>query len=360
MSDERLLQGLGSRPKILVIRRDNIGDLVCTTPMIAALRERFPNAYLAALVNAYNAPVLAGNPALDAVFHYDKAKHAAAGASRLRRWLERWRLIRRLRCLRFDLVILATPAPTRHWFRLAQLVGAHDVLAALTPGGDLPHSVTVAVSLPANLGTCHAVEQNWSLLDALGIHGRPGPAHVYADTARLAKIKSRLTEKFEPFGQLGAPVIGLHISARKPGQRWPAERFVELARALHAQQPCLFILFWSPGSETNPQHPGDDEKAANIVAATGDLPLLPWPTQTLPELIAGLAALDRLVCSDGGAMHLAAALGKPIVCLFGNSDPAVWHPWGVAHRLIQPLSRAVADVTVDEVRAALNSIEVDA
>ncbi|HMG60523.1 MAG TPA: hypothetical protein VK583_12390, partial [Burkholderiales bacterium] len=64
-----------ARPRILVIRRDNIGDLVCTTPLIFALRERFPLAHIAALVNTYNEPVLSGNAAIDAVYAYEKGKH---------------------------------------------------------------------------------------------------------------------------------------------------------------------------------------------------------------------------------------------------------------------------------------------
>src|SRR5512141_672933 len=60
--------------KILVIRRDNIGDLVCTTPLISALRLRHPRAHIAALVNTYNRQLLEGHPDLDAVYAYDKAQ----------------------------------------------------------------------------------------------------------------------------------------------------------------------------------------------------------------------------------------------------------------------------------------------
>ena len=66
-------------PRILVIRRDNIGDLVCTTPLLRALRSQLPDAYLAALVTQYNAAVLARNPDLNAVHSYTKAKHRAEG-----------------------------------------------------------------------------------------------------------------------------------------------------------------------------------------------------------------------------------------------------------------------------------------
>jgi heptosyltransferase-3 len=356
MTDTHLLDRLGKQPKILLIRRDNIGDLVCTTPMIDALRLRFPEAYLAALVNSYNAPVLENNPALNEVFSYDKAKHATPNTSRIRLWIERWQLIRRLRRMHFDLAIIATPTPTHHWFRLAQLAGARDTLAASPRGKKLPRSVSICAHTPPNQGKLHAVKQNMAVLGALGIHDAPGPLRIYPNAKLFTQLTNQLTQKF---GQNHTPVIGLHISARKIGQRWPAKHFVELAYLLHAQKQCKFILFWSPGSESNPTHPGDDEKAKKIIAATLDLPIFPWPTQTLPELVVGLATLDFLVCSDGGAMHLAAALDKPIVCLFGNSDPVVWHPWGVPCRVIQPPSKIVSDVTAAEVQAALHDLEAE-
>jgi ADP-heptose:LPS heptosyltransferase len=55
-------------------------------------------------------------------------------------------------------------------------------------------------------------------------------------------------------------------------------------------------------------------------------------------------------------MHLAAGLGKPIVCFFGRSDARVWHPWGVPYVVLQPQSRDVSDVTVEEVVAACESL----
>jgi ADP-heptose:LPS heptosyltransferase len=62
-----------------------------------------------------------------------------------------------------------------------------------------------------------------------------------------------------------------------------------------------------------------------------------------------------MICSDGGAMHIGAALDKPIVCFFGNSDSTHWHPWAVPYVLLQPASRDVADISVDEAHAASGS-----
>ena len=72
--------------RILVIRRDNIGDLLCATPLIHALRARFPHAALDVLANAYNAPILDGHPDIDRVVRYAKAKH-----SQTPKWLVLWR-----------------------------------------------------------------------------------------------------------------------------------------------------------------------------------------------------------------------------------------------------------------------------
>jgi len=86
------------------------------------------------------------------------------------------------------------------------------------------------------------------------------------------------------------------------------------------------------------------------------LPVTFWRTDSLRDLIAGIAACDLMVMGDGGAMHIAAGLGRPIVCLFGRSDAARWRPWGVPCRLLQPVSQDVADVTVAEVASAYTSL----
>jgi hypothetical protein len=93
--------------RLLVIRRDNIGDLVCTTPLIAALRRRFPRARICALVNSYNLPVLEGNPDLDAVYAYTKAKHRPPGTGILSVYWDRLRVMLALRRERFDYAIIA-------------------------------------------------------------------------------------------------------------------------------------------------------------------------------------------------------------------------------------------------------------
>src|SRR5664279_3893890 len=120
---------LPSPRRILVVRRDNIGDLVCTTPLLSVLRGRFPEARITALVNSYNAPVLNGNPEVDEICVYRKAKHRKPGESKLRIWLETWRLIQRLRSESFDGVIVATPGYQQGALRFARWVRAKRGIA---------------------------------------------------------------------------------------------------------------------------------------------------------------------------------------------------------------------------------------
>jgi hypothetical protein len=131
---------------------------------------------------------------------------------------------------------------------------------------------------------------------------------VTADASLAATQHQKLPEHI---AQGSGPLVALHISARKEKQRWPVERFVELAHRLHAEYAARFLVFWSPGDENNPFHPGDDGKAARLLDGLADLPAAPVRTEHLSELIAGLSLCDIAVLSDGGAMHLAAGLGKP-------------------------------------------------
>jgi len=311
--------------KFLVIRRDNIGDLLCTTPLLTALRRRYPDAWIGVLTNSYAAPALADNPDIDEVLVYDKSKHLPTAPAKVIALFKRVGLILRLRRLRIDFALLPASGDQRSAERFAVLSGAARVMRA----DAAPESGR------------HEVEQSFRCAAQLGIDGPPPALTLKAPSAAGIEV---------PPGT--GPLIGLHISARKPAQRWPVERFAELASRLHAEFGARFLLFWAPGTADDLRHPGDDEKAADLMARLRGLPLAAVATHRLADLMAGLACSDSVICSDGGAMHIAAALGKPIVCFFGNSDARRWRPWSVRHELLQPESRNVIDISVEDALAA--------
>ena len=339
--------------KIIVIRRDNIGDLICTTPLFSALRARFPDARIDALVNSYNRPVLERNPDIDHVYAYTKAKHREHGESVLGIYGRRIRLMLSLRSQGYDCVVLANDGDTKRTLKLARWIAPRQVIGYGVPGEAVDRRLDTPLTVDP--GHKHAVEIAFALLAPLGIVGMPPAMKLVPDPEILQRVRSLLDAK-APGGD--GPTIAIHVSARKVPQRWPTARFIALMQQLHASYKARFVLLWAPGSSDNPMHPGDDEKADEIVAASAGLPVLAYRTEHLDELIAGIAACDAMICSDGGAMHVGAALGKPIVCFFGNSDAARWRPWGVPYQLLQPPSLDVNDISVAEALAAYDQLGV--
>ncbi|MBI2311617.1 MAG: glycosyltransferase family 9 protein [Betaproteobacteria bacterium] len=338
--------------RFLIIRRDNIGDLVCTTPMLRALRERFPDAEIHALVNSYNRPVLENNPDVDGIHAYTKVKHRPAGKTAAAVLIDRARLVMNLRRLKFDYVILAAPRFQPRSLQLARLLKPQHIIGYTEAGrrGAASIDMPVPYALPTPM---HEVDDVFRLLAPLGVEAALPPLRVFPDPGEAKRLREALAARNWPSPPT---LVGLHISARKPSQRWPAQRFVELARRLHREYRAAFMLFWSPGDNSNPLHPGDDAKAGEIVTALEGVPVLPCPSVELKQLIAGLSLCERVVCSDGGAMHIAAAAGKPILCFFGQSEATRWHPWGVPYVLLQSPGREVGDITVEQAFEAFRDL----
>jgi ADP-heptose:LPS heptosyltransferase len=301
-------------PSILIVRRDNIGDLVCTTPLIDALRARYPQAWLGVLANTYNAAVLDRNPALDAVFAYEKLKHRQTGV--LRNVFDTLKVLARLRLARLDYALV--PLSTQQSLKLAASLKPKRMIA-----GEAGYS-----------GTRHEVERVFALGASLGVHGAPGPMRVFPDPELQRQVRA----------QLGSgPIAAVHISARQEIRRWPLERYAEVMKEIAKKEKV--VLMWSPGPRSDPRHPGDDEAAARLLDIfKEEKNILGFKTPDLATLIAALSQIDWLLCPDGGALHIAAALGKPVVALWGDSPVQRWRPWQVPHVVVQPPSKNLADL----------------
>lgn len=325
--------------KILIIRRDNIGDLVCTTPAIAALRKRFPSAEIGALVNSYNADVLRGNPNVDHVFIYQKLKHAGNLASRFKALNQRLKLIAQLRRWKPDVTILAKASYDRHGLSFARQIGAKNVI------GYVPEAAGMAKGLPdicletPDFVSNHEVEAVAGLLVPLGINEPMGPLQVVVDQTLARVILQKLPQAKHR--------IALHISAREPERRWGNDNFIALTQRILTSQPdTQILLFWSPGKADDPHHPGDDEAGAQLIKAVGSNRLIPMPTQNLNELIAALSLCDVFIGTDGGALHLAVALNIKVLAMFENKPDKLnhWYPWQAKSRVVHSVNPAAPDI----------------
>lgn len=325
--------------RILIIRRDNIGDLACTTPAIAVLRQHFPEAEIGALVNSYNAEVLRGNPNVDHVFVYQKLKHAGGMANQFKALSERLKLIAQLRRWKPDVTILAKSSYDLRGLNFARQIGAKNII------GYVPDDLSKAKALPTTrlktpvFDAIHEVEAVNQMLKPLGVDTALAPLQVYPDAPTVARLASAL-----PPAQRR---IALHISARESERRWGIENFIALTRHILDQYPDMqILLFWSPGKADDPHHPGDDEAAAALMSAVDSNRLVPMPTQNLTELIAALSLCDLFIGTDGGAMHLAVALNNKVLALFENLPDKLnhWYPWQVDHRVVHSLDPASPNI----------------
>lgn len=336
-------------PKILIVRRDNIGDLICTLPLISAIRKLHPAARIDLLVNSYSAAVAAGNPDIDHLYVYTKAKHRGEGESVLGVHARRLWMTLQLRLARYDWLVLANAGCMPRPLRWARQVGAKNVVGFSAEGCQGAEILTHPIPFIRRKGV-HEVEYLMQLLQPFGAVAEIPAARITPEPDVLAAARRVL----RPVGS-DKPLVGINISARLPSQQWPADRFIELIHQLEANYRCA--LFWSPGSQNNAGHPGDDEKAAEIIGACQAAGLTPYPTQSLTQLIAGISVTDLLVTADGGALHIGAACNKPIVALFGDSDSRQWYPWRVPHIILHPESRDVRSIRAQQVTEAVLALQ---
>ncbi len=281
-------------PRILIVRLSAIGDVIHGVPVLCALREALPDAFLGWVVEGRAGDLLEDHPALDALVRVPRG------------WLksprEIWRLRRRLHELRFDTAIdlqCLTKSAIAAW-----LSGARRRIGkGGSDGRELSrwfHNELVAC------GGSHVIEHYLDLLGPLGI---TSPAVRFdlterADDARMAD------EFLRASGLTTGRFAIVNPGAGWPSKIWPAERYGELARRLAKAHGVASVAAWGVPSEL--------PLAERIVATSGGHARLASPT-SMTELAALCRRAAIFVGSDTGPMHLAVAVGVPTISLHGPS-----------------------------------------
>lgn len=334
--------------KILIIRRDNIGDLVCTTPLIEGTKVAWPDAKIYLLINTVSQGVVQGNPFIEQTFIYRKAKHRKKGESKLRVYLDRISIFLQLRRIQFDAVILANPSPCNYSLRLAKLAGGKHIIGADT--GDR------AINVPfkrTDFKGHHQVEQTFSYLSAITdkVIDIP-PVRIWLSERERRQARQSFAER----GFNKGPVLAVHISSRSEKRRWPLERYAEIIQRYLDTSDGNVVIFWSPQGTLAPDDIGDGLRAERLLASCASDRVSLYPTASVRELVAAYELCEWVLCSDGGQMHLASAMNKKQVVFFGDTDQKVWHPWSGHHRIMQTPSGECAEVSVDDVWHQLQTL----
>jgi predicted lipopolysaccharide heptosyltransferase III len=301
--------------KILLVRLRLIGDVVFTTPAIAALRQHFPDATLAYLVERGAEPVVRHNPHLDRVIVAERPRG-------LRRLAYDIALARRLRRDGYDLVIDFHGGPRSAW--LTRATGAPRRIGYAMPGRWWAYTDTVPWTRSL-VPPRHSVENQWDLLIPLGIAAPKAgatPVEMRVDERVSRAVTERLRDADVPDE---APIIVMHVSAGNPFRRWPAEHFAEVAAQLARADRARRIIITSGPSE----HGAADAiaAAAQVRAADAAASILRCGEFDLAELRALTERAALYIGGDSGPLHVAATTRVPIVALFGPTLPERSMPW---------------------------------
>jgi predicted lipopolysaccharide heptosyltransferase III len=302
---------------VLLVRLRLIGDVVFTTPLIRALRERYPDARLTYVVEPSSAPVVARNPHLSDVVI---APHRRGW----RRLADDIGLARTLRARRYDVAIDLHGGPRSAWLTWAS--GAPVRVGYDVSGRSWMY--TRVIHRPRQLRPRHSVENQWDLLAAVD-EAFAAPAErdrhrveMAVDPGARAQVRARLQSAGAP---ADAQLVVIHVSAGNPFRRWPEPAFAALVSSLAAEHARRWIVVTSG--------PSDHEAAARVI--TDARSRAPEAASRIVEVdglsLTGLRALmdeaALFIGGDSGPLHIAATSDVPIVGLYGPTLAERSAPW---------------------------------
>ncbi len=310
----RCLFPLGRPPtdprRVLVHLVGNVGDVVVAAPMLQALGRRYPDAGIELLTSAGRganpgaAEVLRGFDHLQTIRHYD--------VDRVKRPKDLWRLVRELRKARPDLVVLC-PTSLNTWrqgvrnLAFARLIGPRHVVGVGVPTirWALGSQVRVRRYFP------HESQRYLGLIRELGIPDDRRPT-VFGDLEPESKQR---IDDVTPAGRFVAVCPG----GKQVPHRWPESRFVAVVAELTARTDVRFVAV---GNEA------ERDLCERVLAPAGDRAHNAAGSLDLRETTELLGRGALLLTNDTGPMHLAAAVGTPVVAVFGGAmPPGRWFPW---------------------------------
>jgi lipopolysaccharide heptosyltransferase II len=295
-------------PRILVIRRRYLGDVVLLGSLFRNLRLHWPGARIAALVEPWYAPILSLNPDVDETIAPPRGAF---------RWPA---FVRRLRASAFTHVLDIDN--TEKTALISRLSGARQRIT-LHHGA---HKVRLRSLYSDVAYDPEAVHESRPIseyyLKALGPAGVP----VATREVRLIPLESDVADWRRFVGAQGKALL-VHPGSRSLPRIWPTERFAAVCDRAQDELGVQVVLVGGAG---------DQRLLAEIVGKTKSHVLALGEAPSLPKLAALARACSALLCHDSGPMHVAAAVGTRVVALYGSQNPALFQPVGDGHRLLIP------------------------
>lgn len=282
--------------KILIVRNDNIGDLINTTPAIEALRKAYPDAQIDIVVNSLNRCAIDGNPFINHIYCYTKSKHKKGLRTKLKVLLEKWHLLKQIRKAGYDIAVLFrydfSPSSVQ-WIKAA----------------NAPMSLGVKNSKGKDAFT-HPTAPDPTLPEVMLCFSQLKPLNI---EYRNELTRFYLPNNLKNTGAEYAGSIAIHCSSRLEPNRYPLEKFEQIINAFPNENILLMA------------EPADIQAVEALAARTHAVFV---KARFLPSA-AIISHCKLLLTLDGGTAHLASALGVRTITLMGNKKAERWGPWGM-------------------------------
>src|SRR5688572_9143735 len=323
------MPNIEKQERILIRGVNWLGDAIMSTPALMRLRDAKPAAHIALLTAAKLADLWQSHPAIDQVIPFNKSDGIG-------------QVSRQLRAGKFDQALIfpnsfrsaceswMASIPKRLGFGgnarnilLTRVVPRRetDIQMHKRSTAEVEQLIKASPHKPRDRfpASGHHLHNYLHLVAELGANSSPAPPRINVTQEEVETLRTKYS--LAP----GVPIIALNPGAEYgPAKRWPADRFVQSALQIESAQPCVWFITGGPGDVplaaellSNLQRllPAAGERLKNVAGAT-----------TLRELCVVLAACDVVITNDTGPMHLAAAVGTPVVVPFGSTSPELTGP----------------------------------
>ncbi len=292
-------------PRILIIRLSAIGDVVRVLPALHALRNRFPNAQIDWAIEPKSLEAVSGNPALDQCLVFERVPNKKDSTRALLRFC------RQVRQAQYDIVLdfhgifksglitRASGAPKRYGFT--------------APRAQELSYLATNQRVPLLSPRMNRIEENLELCKFLGARSPNLEVTIHVPEDIQADVDDYLHQILDS----GKKLIAVHAPVDRPEKQWPLEYFAELCDLLLADGRYEVLLTWGPGQL---------EVAEKVRELTRRKPEVAPETPGLKHYAWMVQRADLYFGGDTGPMHIASAMGVPVVAVFGGTDPAKHSP----------------------------------
>jgi heptosyltransferase-2 len=306
--------------KVLIIALSGIGDALMFSPALSLLRQRYPDAQINLLSMFKGVKELYDrNPDVNEVLHWDFL-HRSPVSTLL--------FLFRLRRHRYDATISVYPQNRWPYNLICFLIGAGQRL-----GHDYDHVNGRSLNFLNNRRirenrNRHNVEENARLVELLGVQI---PEDLPALKVQMTSVDVRAAEDWlrERNIKESQLLVGFHAGSalfkKHIRKRWGADKYADLGRRLQEQQNAVVLLFGGPEEYDLNGHINEE------MGGLGDVVRVP----SLAVSAALIARCAVMVCNDAGLMHVASALGVPVVSVFAYTNPQWLYPWKTPHRVVR-------------------------